>query len=140
MQPNLDPAWTALRDQLVAAGANAQGTAVLLPRANRAVAITTCAIAGATCVILIAPIGRAHECDSARALLLANELEVGSMIVVKQMLALRHAVPLADASLDGVMQIATVLARTAAGLAPALTEPSRTRSIGATSAFAHVAE
>jgi hypothetical protein len=97
-------------------------------------------IASYSCVIVIAPIGRAHECDAARALLLANELEVGSMIVVKQMLALRHAVPMVDATIDGIIRVATALAETAARLTPALTERSRTRSAGASSAFAHVAE
>jgi hypothetical protein len=140
MQPTLDSAWITLRDQLVAAGGIANGTAVLLPCANRAVAITPGTIAGYSCVIVIASIGRAVDCDMERALLLANELEVGSMIVASHMLALRHAVPVADASLAGIFNVANVLADLAQRVSPVLLRRSPARSKGIASAFAHVAE
>jgi hypothetical protein len=56
------------------------------------------------------------------------------------MLALRHVVPVADVTFDGIMQVATVLAHTASRFSPALTERSRTRSACASSTFAYVTE
>jgi hypothetical protein len=140
MQPTLNVAWTSLRDQLVAAGAYARGGAVLLPRANRAVAITSATITGYSCVVVLAPISRVAECDVEGALHLARDLEIGAMVIVKEMLALRHAAPIADVTFDGIITVATVLARTAELIVPAVTERTRTRSIAASSAFAYQAE
>lgn len=139
MQPDLDPAWTALRDELVAAGALADGTNVLLRRANRAVVIASTTIAGRPTILVLAPIARAADCDADRALVLAKDLELGAIIVVGGMVALRHVMASTTTS-TAILDVATHLAHSAALLAPALIDRTRTRSTEVTTAFAHCAE
>lgn len=140
MQPILDSTWTTLRDELVIAGARADATSVTLPRANRAVVIAPATIASRAAILVLAPIGRAAECDNRRALELAKDLEVGAIIIVKQMLALRHVVLANDATPASILDIANKLAHDAALLAPALIERTRTRSTEGSAAFAYCAE
>lgn len=129
-----------MRDQLAAAGARADAASVTLLRANRAVVIAPATIANRPTILVLAPIARAVDCDSDRALVLAKDLELGAMIVVKQMLVLRHVVPANDATPALIIEVATKLAHDASLLAPALIDRTRTRSAEASTAFAYCAE
>lgn len=138
MQPNLDPAWNAIRDELVAAGGFADGSNVLFQLANRTVVVTPAT--NGTTLLVIAPIARASQCNATQALVLAKDLELGGMIVVRQMLALRHIVPIHGTSASSIHDNAKQLAHAASLIAPALIDRTRTRSIEASSAFAYCAE
>jgi len=98
--------WDAIREEL--------------DRSNLNVDASPASIAGHPAVVVIAPVAPMKVCDSLRALLLAKDLELGSVVVVNDHLSLRHVILVSGCTNASVIEAAELLVRNAAMLGPAI--------------------
>jgi hypothetical protein len=106
-----------------------------LDRSKLNVEVSPIAIAGRPAVVVIAPVAPMKICDSLRALLLAKDLELGSVVVSNDYLSLRHVILASGCSTATVMEVATLLVQNAALLGPAIIARPQ-RPLKATNVFA----
>jgi hypothetical protein len=106
-----------------------------LDRSHLDVDVSPTSISGHPAVIVLAPVAPMKSCDSLRALLLAKDLDLGSIVTANDQLALRHVILASSCTLDSVVEAATLLVQNAALLRPAiLSRPPR--ALKATNVFA----
>lgn len=114
--------WEELRDEL--------------DRSNLEVDISPTSVSGHPAVVVIAPIAPVKVSDSLRALLLAKDLELGSITVTDDQIALRHVLLTCGCTQALVIETAKVLVENAKKLAPAIlarpSRPLRATSVGRT--------
>lgn len=104
--------WEALREEL--------------DRSNLDVDVSPASLSGHPAIIIIAPIAPMKLCDSLRALLLAKDLDLGSIVVTNDQIALRHVILTSGCTNESVIEAATLLVQNATMLAPAiLSRPQR---------------
>ncbi|MFN0245466.1 MAG: hypothetical protein ACKV2T_01075 [Kofleriaceae bacterium] len=104
--------WDDLRDEL--------------DRSDLDVDISPISVAGHPAVVVVAPIAPMKMADSLRALLLAKDLDLGSITVTDDHIALRHVLLTCGCTKELVLETAKVLVHNANLLAPAiLSRPSR---------------
>lgn len=113
--------WEALQDDL--------------ERAKLAVEVSPIAIAGHPAVLVLAPVAPMKMADSLRALLLAKDLELGSVVISNDYLCLRHVILASGCTPTTVMEVAMLLVQNAALLAPAIMARPQ-RPLKATNMFA----
>lgn len=97
-----------------------------LERSKLNVEVSPIAVGGHPAVAVVAPIAPMKTCDSLRALLLAKDLELGSVVVANDYLSLRHVILASGCTITTVLEVAMLLVQNAAMLAPAiLARPQR---------------
>lgn len=67
---------------------------VIAAPSGAAVVVHPARVAGRACAVVVVAIGHAVRADLAQVLVLAKDLELGSVVIVAGALALRHLVPL----------------------------------------------
>jgi hypothetical protein len=106
-----------------------------LDRSRLNVEVSPTSIAGHAAVIVIAPVAPMKLCDSLRALLLAKDLELGSVVVANDYLSLRHVILATGCTIETVLEAASLLLQNAALLGPAIIARPQ-RPLKATNVFA----
>lgn len=106
-----------------------------LDRSKLNVEVSPIAIAGHPAVLVIAPVAPMKICDSLRALLLAKDLELGSVVVSNDYLSLRHVILASGCTTTTIMEVAKLLVQNAALLGPAIIARPQ-RPLKATNVFA----
>ena len=104
--------WDDLRDELEQLTLNVE--------------VTPTSIKGHPAIVVLAPVAPLKMCDSLRALLLAKDLEIGSVAITQDQIALRHVILACGCSKTLVIETAKMLVDNAKLLASAvLARPSR---------------